>query len=66
MTEKQKAFLSDFAALLQKYHIDEINRKHGYGLPAQMEFESNGEVLRILEYKDGKFSIETKSNYSAL
>ena len=63
MTEKQKAFLSEFAALLRKYNIDELDGRSG--LPARLEFESNGEVLRIMRYKDGKFSVETTSNYSA-
>lgn len=64
MTENQKAFLIELAALLRKYGISELNGQHG--LPARMDFEIDGGRIRILKYEDGVFEIESRSSYKAV
>ena len=61
MTNEQKAFLIEFAALLQKYGISYLNGRHG--LPAPMEFENDDGTIRILKYEDGVFDVESRSSY---
>ena len=61
MTENQKAFLIEFAVLLQKYGISELNGQHG--LPVRMEFKNDDGTIRILKYEDGVFDIESRSSY---
>ena len=61
MTDNQKKFLVEFAALLRKYGTNEL--KGHNGLPVPMDFVSNGEKLRILNYQDGVFDVESRSSY---
>ena len=61
MTDEQKAFLIEFAVLLQKYGISNLNGRSG--LPAPMEFENDDGTIRILKYEDGVFDIESRSSY---
>lgn len=50
MTEKQKEFLTELDALLKKYNISAM-----YGDDLYTCFESNGDTLRIGNYKNGEF-----------
>lgn len=61
MTDNQKAFLIEFAVLLQKYGIAELNGHNG--LPVRMEFKNDYGTIRILKYEDGVFDIESRSSY---
>lgn len=65
MTARQTAFLHDLAALLRKYDIDELKGQNG--LPVPMVFEINdeecdGQILRILRYKDSTFDVESRES----
>jgi len=62
VTENQKAFLIEFAALLRKHGISKLNGEHG--LPVRMNFENDDGRIQILKYEDGVFEIESRSSFS--
>ena len=55
MNDKQKAFLEELGALLDKYCIDEMFIKFDTKSNSQIGFSSNGETLHTMGYDNGSF-----------